>query len=274
MNDRPSDTAARYVVSRDGSRIAYEAFGSGPAVILVGGALNDRKGRASGVALAQRLGARVTAIAYDRRGRGASTATAPYHVEREIDDIAALVAAHGGSAALYGMSSGGALVLAAAAAAVPVTRIALYDPPFSSSPEEQARATSYHARLQALLAASDSDGALALFLGHVGMPAPMIAGMRSSPAWAPMAALGPTLAQDSAVLDDGNGAPVPVDRIAAIAVPILVMVGEKSPPLLQAAGKAVAAAARHGSCRVLAGQTHDVSVDALAPPLIDFLSAS
>jgi pimeloyl-ACP methyl ester carboxylesterase len=264
------ESSVLYAASSDGSRIAYERFGEGPAVILVGGALNERNGRASGVPLARALASDFTAYAYDRRDRGASTAAAPYSVEGEIDDLRALVQTAGGAAALFGMSSGAALAVAAAAAGVPTTKIALYDPPFSPDREAEIRASAYDRRLNELVIAGDNDGALALFLGLVGMPPPMVEGMRKGPAWPTLAALAPTLVHDSAVLDSRNGAALPTAAIARIDVPMLVIAGELSPPGLRRASEAVAAAAPNGAYRILAGQTHDVAVAALAPVLIQF----
>jgi hypothetical protein len=225
------------------------------------------------VPLAKLLSPHFTAYAYDRRSRGASATTRPYSVEAEIADLRALADVAGGSAALFGMSSGCALVIAAAAAGLPATRIALYDPPFTTDAEAAGRAKAYHARLQQLIDAGDREGALALFLTTIGMPPQMIDGMRQGPAWQPLSALAPTLLHDSAVLDNQNGGSVPKDRIARIAAPILVMSGELAPPALRKSSEAVAAAARRGSHRILPGQTHDVAVGALAPVLIGYFAA-
>lgn len=268
----PAATEVLYTVSVDGSRIAYERFGAGPAVILVSGALNDRTGRASGVPLARLMASDFTVFAYDRRGRGASSTTLPYSVEREIEDLGALVNMAGGSSALFGMSSGCALVLAAAAAGVRATKIALYDPPFSTDAAAEKRAKTYDARLRELINAGDNDGALALFLSTIGMPPQMIDGMRNGPAWRPLRGLAPSLVHDSAVLNNHEGAPVPAARIGRIDVPILVIAGEASPPSLLQSSQAVAAAARQGSYQVLPGQTHDVAIDVLTPVLINFFS--
>jgi len=268
----PAAKEVLHVVSVDGSSIAYERFGRGPAVVLVGGALNDRNGRASGVPLARLMASDFTVTAYDRRGRGASITALPYSVEREVEDLGALVDAAGESAALFGMSSGCALVLAAAAAGVRATKIALYDPPFSTDSAAEQRAKTYDARLRELINAGDNDAALTLFLTMVGMPPQMIDSMRSGPAWRPLRGLAPTLAHDSAVLNSREGGSVPVARIAKIDAPILVIAGELSPPSLRQSSQAVAAAARQGSYQVLPGQTHDVAIDALAPVLITFFS--
>jgi len=134
------------------------------------------------------------------------------------------------------------------------------------------RAKAYDTRLRELIEAGDDDAALALFLTAVGMPPPVIDGMRQGPAWRPLRGLARTLVHDSAVLNNREGAPVPVARIAKIAAPILVLAGESSPPALRQSGEAVAAAARQGSDQVLPGQTHDVAIAALAPVLINFFS--
>ena len=226
------------------------------------------------MALARALASSFTAYAYDRRGRGDSTEAGPYSVEREVDDLRALVDAAGGSAALFGMSSGCALVLASAAAGVRATGIALYDPPFSIGADAEKQAMAYDARLRELVDARDNDAALALFLTTIGMPPQAIEGMRKGRGWRPLTALAPTLVHDAAVLNSRGGAPVPAASIGKIDAPILAMAGALSPPALQQAAGAVAAAARRGSYQVLPAQTHDVSVDALAPVLIGFFSAA
>jgi pimeloyl-ACP methyl ester carboxylesterase len=271
VTESPS-AEVRPVTSRDGTRIAYQRFGSGVPVILVGGALNDRKGKASGVPLAQLLEDRFTVYAYDRRGRGDSGFTPPYSVAREVEDLEALIADAGGSAALFGMSSGAVLVLEAAASGLNVTRLALFEPPFSMDAEAEARSRTYSQRLLESLAADDADGAVALFMGRIGMPQPAIEQMRKAPMWPGLMKFAASLAHDSAVMGDAEGATVPVERIGQISAPILVLVGEKSPPFMQQAAEAIVGAARHGSRTTLAGQTHDVAVDVLAPALVGFYS--
>src|SRR4051794_6315211 len=125
------------VTSADGTSIAYEVAGAGPAVILVDGAMCHRSGGPMRP-LAALLRSRFTVYAYDRRGRGDSGDTAPYAVAREVEDLAALVEAAGGAACAYAISSGGALVLAAVAAGVPLTRLAIYEPPFLTDVDPEA----------------------------------------------------------------------------------------------------------------------------------------
>ena len=251
------------VISADGTAIAFTRTGSGPALVLVDGALCYR---AFGplTALADRLAAHFTVYTYDRRGRGASGDTAPYAVAREIEDLEALIAHAGGSAYGYGISSGAALAIRAAAAGLPWRRLALYEPAFTGPKQEYSR------ELAELLAAGRRGDAVALFMTAVGMPAQAIAGLRGAPAWPVFEAVAPALAYDDAVLGDGT---VPRDEAAIVKVPTILIDGGASPPALRDATAAVADAIPQAQRRTLDGQTHDVSADALAPVLIDFYSA-
>ncbi len=249
------------VNSKDGTVIAVDRVGSGPSVVCVGGALNDRKSTASVAAL---LADRFTVYSYDRRGRGDSGDTQPYSVEREIEDLAAVVEEAGGSAMAYGMSSGAILVLRAAAAGVPLTRIALYEPPFKSGiPGAPAAPPDYSARVAADVEAGRPGDALELFMvAVVGMPAGIVAGMRRLPMWSALEALAPSLRYDGAVAGDGSIPPV-----AGVAVPVTVLAGTASPDWMRAAAHAVAAAVPYGISRELPKQTHNVDPGALAKEL-------
>ncbi|MFE2989859.1 alpha/beta fold hydrolase [Streptomyces sp. NPDC059262] len=253
--------------SHDGTPIAYERTGTGPAVILVSGAL---AAGSSMEPLAARLSDGLGAVPYDRRGRGASGDTAPYAVAREVEDIAALIDAVGGSAALYGMSSGAALALEAAASGLAVTRVAVYEPPFAlddGSGEERAQ---YTRQLSGLLADGRNGDAVELFMSLTGMPAEMIADARRSPWWPDMEAVAPTLVYDDAAMGDGL---VPRERLASITVPVLAVAGGASPAWMREAARAVAEAVPDGTYRTLEGQTHAVDPDTLGPPLGEFFSA-
>ncbi|MFI0487417.1 alpha/beta fold hydrolase [Actinomadura sp. 9N215] len=263
------------VISRDGTRIACERTGAGPVLVYVGGALNDR---GSGAALAGLLAPRHTVLTYDRRGRGGSGDTPPYAVEREIEDLAAVIDAAGGSAAVYGISSGAALALRAAAHGLPVTRLAVFEPPFTPADDDRlARARAYNAELTRLLSGGP-DGprrgdAVALFMTHVGVPPEMVGQLRGAPMWPALEALAPSLAHDSAVMDDAaTGGAMPADVVARVAVPVLVLDGGASPAWMRDTARRLAAALPDGTHRTLDGQTHDVSADALAPVLADFLA--
>lgn len=255
--------------SADGTTIAYENTGSGPALVLVDGAMCHR---AAGPMrpLAALLRDRFTVYTYDRRGRGESSDTTPYAVAREVEDLQALIAQAGGEAYVYGISSGAALVLAAAATDPSITKLALYEPPFMAEVEDGTRAKVYTERLSELLGAGRRGDAVALFMTHVGVPPQAVAGMRAQPGWAALEAIAPTLAYDDQVLGDGS---VPRDLARAITVPALVLAGTAGPQGLQRAAKATAEALPTAGHRTLEGQTHDVSPDALAPVLAAFFAA-
>ncbi|MGD1220267.1 MULTISPECIES: alpha/beta fold hydrolase [Streptomyces] len=255
-------------VSRDGTPIAYERLGDGPAIILVAGAMCTG---ATLAPLAAALSDRFGAVVYDRRGRGASGDTAPFAVAREVEDIAALIEACGGSAALFGVSSGGALALEAAASGLPLTEVAVYETPFAVHDEARAERREYTERLTGLLAEDRRGDAVELFLSLTGMPPEMIAGTRRSPAWPDMEAIAPTLAYDDAALGDG---PVPTERLGAIGVPLLSVAGGASPEWMREAARTVADAAPDGTYRVLDGQTHMVDPQVLAPVLADFFGGA
>lgn len=258
------------VTSADGTTIAYEIAGDGPAVLLIDGAMSFRE---SGPMrpIADRLAASVTVVLYDRRGRGQSGDTLPFALEREIEDIDALVSAAGGRAALFGLSSGGALALEAAVALGPdrVERLAVYEPPFLPN-DALAPAAEYTRELGDALATGDREHAVELFLRRVGVPDAGIEGMRNSPAWAPAVALAPTLAYDDAALGDST---VPFDLAAALRVPVLALAGGESPEFLRYGSESLADAVPDGRFGVLDGQRHDVSADAIAPVLAGFLTA-
>lgn len=267
----PVTGTTRTVISRDGTPIAYEKLGAGPVLILVGGALDHRNSPSTGLPLAALLAESLTVYAYDRRGRGDSGDTAPYAVAREVEDLAAIIGAAGGSAMVYGLSSGAALALEAAASGLPISKLALYEPPFSRGPDMADQAKAYLPKLSALLAEDRRGDALALFMTRVGLPEPMIAGARNSPFWPQLEALAPTLAYDSEVMRDPRGGIVPTERITSITAPTRVIVGGASPEWMRKTGRDVADALPNGSYEVLPDQTHDVDIAALAPVISKFL---
>jgi len=254
--------------SADGTTIGYEAVGSGPTLLLVDGATASRAG-GSASRLADALSGDVTAVAYDRRGRGESTDTLPFAVEREIEDIDALIAAVGAPAYAFGMSSGAMLLLRAAAALGPerIAGIVLYEPPLMP---EGARdgARQYTADLAAALAEGRRGDAVALFLARVGMPPAAIDGMRGSPAWAGLEAIAPTLAYDDAAMGDSA---VPSEVVAEVRIPVLTLAGGASPDFLQYGARELAAAIPGAVFEVAEGQTHDVAPDVAAAHITRFL---
>jgi pimeloyl-ACP methyl ester carboxylesterase len=263
------------VTSKDGSRIAYDRLGSGPAAILVGGALGYRR-FSKMEELAKLLAERCTVINYDRRGRGDSTEVKPFAVEREIEDIAALVEAEGGSASLWGWSSGGALALRAAGAGIGVERLSVYEVPFMVTPEAKRPTPDYGERLDELVAAGDRNGAVKHFMRNaVGIPAPFVALMRLMPMWKGLKATAHTLPYDWAALGRHTiyGAPLDAAEWASVTVPTLVVRGAKSPAVLRQGSRALADVLPNAELRELEGVSHNVKMKVLAPVLAEFFTA-
>jgi pimeloyl-ACP methyl ester carboxylesterase len=261
----------RTVTSADGTRIAFEQLGDGPPLIVVGGATCDRA-RMRGVSEAFARDRSV--INYDRRGRGDSGDTQPYAVEREVEDIAALVEEAGGTASLYGHSSGAGLALHAGAHDLPIDALVLHEPPYSPDREEDRReARQYGEQLRALVADDRRGDAVEFFFTIVGMPAEVIGEMRRGPGWARLEALAPTLAYDSEVMGDvATGGAVPIELAARVTAPTLVIAGGAGPDSMIDAGRQVADAVKDGELRVLEGQGHVVPPDVLAPVVEEFLA--
>jgi pimeloyl-ACP methyl ester carboxylesterase len=260
------------VRSRDGTRIAYERSGAGAPVILVDGALCSRT-MGPMPALAALLAQHFTVFSYDRRGRGESGDTAPYAVDREIEDIAALIDAAGAPVCLYGASSGAALALEAANRGLAVSKLALYEAPFIVDDQRTPLLDDYRAELTRHLEANRRGDAVTHFMKSVGMPAPFAYVMRLMPVFSKLKAVAHTLPYDFAIVaGQQRGRPLPMDRWTAYTQPTLVMMGGKSPAWMRSANQALAAVLPHAELRTLAGQTHMVSEKAVAPVLIDFFT--
>jgi len=259
------------VTSSDGTKIAYEKQGSGPTVILVNGALADR---AAGAELAKLLAQRFTVYSYDRRGRGDSAETRPGGVEREIEDVAALIDAAGGNAHLVGFSSGAALSLQAAGALGPkVTKLAIYEAPYDEAPDAAGKWKTYKAEQAELLAAGRRGDAVLHHMKFAGVPDAVVAQMKASPAWAGMEAMAPTLPYDVAAIGDDRS--VPVERAAKVQAKALVMDGganRETMPFMRASADRIAQAIPNARRRTIEGQGHNASPAAVAPALIEFLS--
>ena len=260
------------VRSADGTAIAYDQVGHGPLLIIVDGAMNTRS---SGTKpqLVDLLAAHFTVLSYDRRGRGDSGDTQPYAVEREIEDIEALLDLAGPSGYLYGHSSGGCLALDAALRLGPkVGKLAIYEAPYNDDPAFQQVWATYLEQLAAALAGNRRGDAAALFMRLVGMPAGQVDAMRQTPFWAGMEAVAPTLAYDHAGVI-GPDPSVPVERAAQVDVPALVVYGTASPPFMAATATTLSKALPQAELRALDGQNHDGDPAVLAPVLTAFLSA-
>jgi pimeloyl-ACP methyl ester carboxylesterase len=264
------------VTAPDGTTIGYQTTGAGAPLILVDGAFGSRTFGPNG-ALATLLAEHFTVVTYDRRGRGESDDTAgpgPDGVQREVEDLAALIGAVGGPACVYGISSGAALALEAARTGAPISRLALFEAPFIVDGSRPAVPADYPRRIDELLQADRRGQAIALFMSQgVGLNPVIVAMMRLMPAWSAMKAVAHTLPYDVAVtIDQQSGSALPVDRWATVDCPVLVVDGGKSPAWMRNGMAALASALPNASHPTLPGQTHLVKAAALAPVLIDFFS--
>ena len=246
-----------FAKSTDGTSIAYDVAGSGPALVLTGGAFNTRHSPGELVGL---LAPHFTVYTWDRRGRGDSGNTLPYAIERETDDLSAVIAAAGGTALAYGHSSGAILILEAAMRGASISKIAVYEPPYV--PENLEAMAGVQPALDA------GDPALAALTFVKGTGAENTDGLTRSPWWPSMVAIAGTLSHDLALTGDGV---VPTERLAAIHVPLLVLAGGASPAWAANAAIAIESAVPDGRTVTVDGQNHNVSPAALAPILIDFL---
>ena len=252
------------VTSRDGTTIAFDQLGDGPPVILVCGASTDRMANAP---LAALLAEHFTVFNYDRRGRGDSGDTAPYAVEREVEDLDAVIDDAGGSAFVYGTSSGGVLVLEAAASGVALTKLALWEVPFAIDEGNRPPADQVE-RYDEMIAAGRRGDAVEYFMTKVvGLPPEFLAYARTQPFWQAQKALAHTLAYDATIMGDHS---LPVERAAAVTAPTLVLAGEASFPFMRETARALANIIPDGQHRILEGQEHNVDPAVLAPVLVEF----
>jgi len=253
------------VTSADGTTIAYDTSGDGPPVLLVGGAVGSRPREAG---LAALLAPSLAGVNYDRRGRGDSGDAPGYAVEREVEDLAALVDALGGSAYAYGTSSGGTLVLEAALQGVPFTKVALWEPILEANgrrpvPEE------YVAHVRELVASGRRGDAVEYFMTTAaGLPPEFVAPMRQMPMWPGMEAIAHTIAYDGILVE---GFSATDERLRSLDVPALVLDGGQVPHLTGGAD-ALAETLPDSRRQTLDGQPHNVADEAMAPALVAFFA--
>jgi pimeloyl-ACP methyl ester carboxylesterase len=252
------------VASADGTSIAFERFGAGPALIAVDPAGSYRDFRPQRPPV-EPLAEHFTVYLYDRRGRGASTDTRPYAIEREVEDLAALIAEAGGSAAVYATSSGGLLALQAAAGGLAIPRLALFEPPLDPDQDRPTGESEFTAELAELVAADRRREAVEFFHRGIGVPDEVMAQMTPA-AWAALEAVAATLVYDCRLGDATS-----LRRLGSVMVPTLVLDSQGSSDDLTGGAAAVAEALPNGTHRSLAGAWHGVPDEALAPVLIEFL---
>jgi pimeloyl-ACP methyl ester carboxylesterase len=265
------------VTSPDGTTIAYDRRGAGAPVVLVVGAFNDR---GTGAPLAAALAGRFSVFGYDRRGRGGSGDTLPYAVEREVEDLAAVIAAAGGSAAVFGYSSGAVLALKAAQLGLPITRLALYDTPLrldgcgagAGSGSGAGSGAGLAKELDELVSAGRRGEAVELFqTAAVGIPAEVVAQLRDAPFRPALEAMAHTTVYDVTITGDPS---VPAALSTLVDVPTLAMAGAEGPEWMVRTARAIAEAVPDGQYRILAGQTHDIVPAAVAPVVGEFFGVS
>jgi pimeloyl-ACP methyl ester carboxylesterase len=258
------------VVSRDGTTIAVDRYGSGPALALAGGAFAGRPALAP---FAQALAPYFTVLAYDRRGRGDSGDTPPYAVAREIEDLAGVLATAGGPACLFGHSSGAGLAVLAAASGVAISRLALYEPPYMVDKGDHLPPADLAERVTELASSGRRGEAVELWMKvTVHLPDEAIAQMRQGPAWPALEAVVHTAAYDATIMaDQERGDPLPAAWASQVTLPTLIMDGENSPAWMHHAMDALAALLPNSRRHTFPNADHSVTPDALAPVLRDFM---
>ena len=258
------ENSAGTVRSSDGTRIGYDRTGSGPPIILVVGAFNDRS---TGAPLASFLAPNFSVYCYDRRGRGTSGDTLPYAVERETEDLDALIAEAGGTANVFGYSSGAILALKAAAGGLAIRKLALYEAPFSFA----GPTVDHAARLAELIAADRrADAVEYLQTQCVGIPVELSRQLRNAPFWPALEAMAHTLVYDMTIVGDGR---LPADLGTSVKQPTLAMDGGESSAAMRAAAQAVVHAVHDGQYRSLPGRNHDIVPEAIGPVVQEFFAS-
>ncbi len=258
-----------YVTSPDGTPIAFDCVGDGPPLVLVSGIFCDRRVLAD---LADQLVQRFTVINYVRRGRGESGDTQPYSVQREVEDIGALIDSAGGTAAVYGHSSGAALAFRAAVARLPISRLILHEPPYSEDNMVSRKAAREMAKaIRSALAENRRADAIKAFFADQEMPPEVLETMSNDPG---MQAVAPTMVYDIEVMGDDNGGGIPERLARDLPVPTLVLAGEESGDFFMETALRITGLLPDGRMKVLEGADHGAPAELVAPVLEEFLIGS
>jgi pimeloyl-ACP methyl ester carboxylesterase len=260
----------RYATSADETRIAFDRLGEGPPLIIVSGILCDRRKTR---ALAARLSHTFSVIHYDRRGRGDSGDSPHYAVQREVDDLAALIVEAGGTAAIYGHSSGAGLALNAAASGLPITRLVLHEPPYGPDDDESRRGSrELGTAIKNLLAADRRAEAIDLFMTSAGVPAEMVQEMIADPLNVAMA---PTMMYDIEVMGEiSNGGSIPEGLVRSVTTPTLAIAGSASPEFFRATVDRLVELLPNGTLAVLEGHDHGAPPDVVAAAVLPFVAGA
>jgi pimeloyl-ACP methyl ester carboxylesterase len=255
--------------SKDGTKIAYDKTGQGPALIIVAGAFQDRMAMS---AYAEPLSKTFTVYNYDRRGRGKSGDTRHYAIAREVEDLDALIQEAGGSAFVFGGSSGGVLTLDAAAHGSNITKLAVYEPPFVVDNSREPVPEDIVGQLKDMIASGRRGDAAETFMTKGSlMPADMVAGMRTQPLWSSVEGVAHTLVYDAMIMEGTmRGAPLPFDRWGTVTIHTLVIYGGAGPAWSRNAAEALSELLPHAERQTLQGQFHDLTPEVLTPILEKF----
>lgn len=258
------------VASRDGTPIAFDPAGTGSPLVFVAGAFNDHTTCA---ALAAELADRHTVITYDRRGRGESGDTPPYAIDREVEDLAALIEMAGGSAAVFGFSSGAQLALRAAADGAAITHLVLYEPPFAFDSSEFGP-PDLHRQLAELVAQGRPGDAVAHFqTAGIGLPEEFVAQLRQSPMWPALEAMAESVVYDATIMTTLARPTMAMTAMTAMTVPTLIIAGAQTWPKLGDAARRLAAAIPTAHrAEVPGGENHEIPPGPTAAVVRDFLS--
>ena len=263
------------VASADGTTIAYTAWGDGEPLIIIDGATAYRAATPENEKVGELLAPSFRVINYDRRGRGESGDTAAYAVEREFEDLAAIIAGpgEGRPATVFAWSSGGFLALSSAQAGIPIARLALFEPPAVADDARPPLPDDYVERLEAAIAAGRPGDAAELFLtAAVLMPPDFVEGMRGSEMWPGLEAVAPTISYDGRQVGDAmSGRPLRIERWNRVSIPVLVMYGDGTWPFLASGAKAVADLLPTATLLAVPGENHSTTADVLAPVLRAFI---
>jgi pimeloyl-ACP methyl ester carboxylesterase len=254
-----------FAISKDGTRIGYSVAGAGPVVVFVDGALCYRGAGPSGTQ-AEALKDEFTVVTYDRRGRGESGNTLPYALERELEDLEAVIDAVGGSAMLMGVSSGGVISLDTADRSGRVTKVFSYEAPLMLD-GSRVLDPGYAPRMYALIEKGDTGGAVKHFLRNgVGAPAFIVFIMQFTPMWKSLKAIGATLAHDTAItVPMQQSKPLPPGKWSRVTQPVLSVGGSKSPSWMRNAQRAIAEALPNGRHDELIGGDHMAKAELITP---------
>ena len=260
------------MTSKDGTSIAVDKLGSGPPVIFVDGALCYRaSGPSAGVA--KLLSERLTVFTYDRRGRGDSGNTPPYAIDREVEDLAAIIREAGGAAFVCGVSSGAVLALEAARRGLGVTKLALYEAPLIVDDTHPPIPPDFLTRLEAAVAADRRGDAVSMFLKLVGVPGFGVVIMRLMPVWKKLTAVAHTLPHDIRLVEPyQHGTPLPASYWSGATMGTLAIDGGKSPAYMRNGMRALAGVLPNATYVTLPGQTHMINAKVLVPELVKFFS--